>query len=67
MKKPSSLVTRLQHLGTMPCDADNPVAAVATPSVRTSTVRFHSLEQLERTESLRGTGERAMSYGRMGL
>lgn len=67
MKKPHSLVTRLQHLGTMPCDADNPVASVATPSVRTSTVRFHSLNQLDHTESLRAQGERAMSYGRMGL
>lgn len=67
MKKPSRLVTRLQHLGTMPCDADHPVASVATPSVRTSTVRFHSLEQLDRVESLRSQGERAMSYGRMGL
>lgn len=67
MKKPNSLVTRLQHLGTMPCDVDNPVASVATPSVRTSTVRFHSLDQLDRTESLRAQGGRAMSYGRMGL
>lgn len=67
MKKSSSLVTRLQHLGTMPCDVENPVASVATPSVRTSTVRFHSLDQLERVESLRAQGERAMSYGRMGL
>lgn len=67
MKKPNSLVTRLQHLGTMPCDVDNPVASVATPSVRTSTVRFHSLDQLDRTESLRAQGKRAMSYGRMGL
>lgn len=67
MKKTPSLVTRLQHLGTMPCDEENPVAAVATPSVRTSTVRFHSLQELDHTESLRMQGERAMSYGRMGL
>lgn len=67
MKKSHHLVTRLQHLGTLPCDAEHQVAAVATPSIRTSTVRFHSLEQLERTESLRAQGERAMSYGRMGL
>lgn len=67
MKKNSQLVTRLQHLGTAPCDADNPVAAVATPPVRTSTVRFHSLEALDHTDSLRAKGERAMSYGRMGL
>ncbi|HZJ98133.1 MAG TPA: aminotransferase class I/II-fold pyridoxal phosphate-dependent enzyme [Oligella sp.] len=67
MKKTNSLVTRLQHLGTMPCDEDTPVAAVATPSIRTSTVRFHSLEELDHTESLRMQGERAMSYGRMGL
>lgn len=67
MKKTSSLVTRLQHLGTMPCNADSPVASVATPSVRTSTVRFHSLGDLDHTESLRAQGERAMSYGRMGL
>lgn len=67
MKKTSSLVTRLQHLGTMPCDEASPVAAVATPPVRTSTVRFHSLDELDHTESLRMQGERAMSYGRMGL
>ncbi|MDO5666815.1 MAG: aminotransferase class I/II-fold pyridoxal phosphate-dependent enzyme [Alcaligenaceae bacterium] len=67
MKKPSSLITRLQHLGTVPCDADNPVASVATPSVRTSTVRFHSLAQLDRVESLKAQGERVMNYGRMGL
>ena len=67
MKKPSSIVTRLQHLGTMPCNEEHGGTPVATPSIRTSTVRFHSLEQLEQTESRRAQGERVMSYGRMGL
>lgn len=67
MSGDSRLVTRLQHLGTMPCDEAHPVAAVATPSVRTSTVRFNSLAALDATEGRRMQGERAMSYGRMGL
>ena len=61
MKKPSSIVTRLQHLGTMPCNEEHGGTPVATPSIRTSTVRFHSLEQLEQTESRRAQGEREMS------
>lgn len=61
MSGDSRLVTRLQHLGTLPCDETHPVAAVATPSVRTSTVRFNSLAALDATEGRRMHGERAMS------
>ncbi|NLY64063.1 MAG: cystathionine beta-lyase [Alcaligenaceae bacterium] len=62
-----SLLTRLQHLGTAPCDENTPVAPVGLPSIRTSTVRFNSIEDLEETYRRKSRGERLVTYGRMGM
>ena len=42
-------------------------APVALPSMRTSTVRFESLEALDRAIQGRAAGERAATYGRAGM
>lgn len=62
-----SLLTQLQHLGTAPCDETTPVAPVGLPSIRTSTVRFNTLEDLEATYRRKSKGERLVTYGRMGM
>lgn len=67
MSSESSIHTRLQHLGTAPCDEQHPVAPVGLPSMRTSTVRFHTLEELENTYKRKSRGERLVTYGRMGM
>ena len=67
MSSPTSIHTRLQHLGTAPCDESHPVAPVGLPAIRTSTVRFHSIEDLEATYKRKSQGERLVTYGRMGM
>ncbi len=67
MSSESSILTRLQHLGTAPCDEQHPVAPVSLPSMRTSTVRFNTLEDLENTYKRKSRGERLVTYGRMGM
>ncbi|ETF02855.1 cystathionine beta-lyase [Advenella kashmirensis W13003] len=67
MSSESSIHTRLQHLGTAPCDAQHPVAPVGLPSIRTSTVRFNTVEDLEKTYRRKNGGERLVTYGRMGM
>ncbi len=67
MSSESSIHTRLQHLGTAPCDAQHPVAPVGLPSIRTSTVRFNTVEDLEKTYQRKNGGERLVTYGRMGM
>lgn len=61
------LDTLLQHTGTAPFDPDTGAAPVALPSMRTSTVRFRNLDALERVQQAKARGERAVTYGRMGM
>lgn len=67
MSSESSIHTRLQHLGMAPCDAQHPVAPVGLPAVRTSTVKFNTVEDLEDTYKRKSRGERLVTYGRMGM
>ena len=61
------LQTRLLHTGSAPFDAETGSAAVSLPAMRTSTVRFESLEALDRAQHRKAAGERAVTYGRSGL
>lgn len=61
------LDTRLQHLGQARFDPDTGCAPVALPSMRTSTVRFASLQALEQAQVRKANGDRAATYGRVGL
>lgn len=62
-----SILTKLAHLGTAPCDAEHPVAPVALPSIRTSTVRFNTVADLQETYRRKNAGERIAGYGRAGM
>lgn len=62
-----SILTKLTHLGTAVCDKDHPRVPVAVPSVRTSTVRFNSIADLQETYRRHAAGERIVGYGRMGM
>lgn len=62
-----SLLTKLSHLGTAPCDEQHPRAPVALPPIRTSTVRFNSIDDLHDTYKRQAAGERIVGYGRMGM
>lgn len=66
-RQPEGILTRLQHVGTQPCDEAHPVAAVPLPPMRTSTVRFHDMATLEAVEAQRAAGARPMNYGRYGM
>ncbi|AZY50683.1 cystathionine beta-lyase [Bordetella avium] len=59
--------TLLQHLGSAPFNPDTGAAPVNLPSVRASTVRFQSLAKLEDAQRRKAAGERASTYGRMGM
>jgi cystathionine beta-lyase len=59
--------TRLLHIDSAPFDPIEQSAPVSLPSVRTSTVRFKSLDALERTLAKRAQGERTTTYGIGGL
>lgn len=61
------LQTLLQHVGTADFDPATGSAPVALPSMRTSTVRFRDLSALEDAQRRKGQGERAVTYGRMGM
>ncbi|WP_442594679.1 trans-sulfuration enzyme family protein [Parapusillimonas sp. JC17] len=61
------LDTRLQHAGTAEFDPITGAAPVALPSMRTSTVRFQNLAALERAQVDKAKGERAVTYGRVGM
>lgn len=61
------LDTVLQHTGTAPFNPDTGSAPVNLPSMRASTVRFQNLNALEAAQRRKAAGERAPSYGRMGL
>lgn len=59
--------TLLQHLGTAPFDPDTGAAPVNLPSMRASTVRFRDLSALEQAQRRKAGGDRAVTYGRMGM
>jgi cystathionine beta-lyase len=59
--------TLLQHAGTAPLDPATGSGPVPLPSTRTSTVRFASMDALDRAQAAKQRGERAPTYGRVGL
>ncbi|MFU2050087.1 cystathionine beta-lyase [Bordetella hinzii] len=67
MSSSAHIDTLLQHMGTAPFDPKTGVAPVNLPSMRASTVRFESLETLENAQRRKAAGERAATYGRMGM
>lgn len=64
---PAQLDTLLQHTGTAPFDAETGAAPVALPSMRTSTVRFSSLDALARAQKAKAGSQRGVTYGRAGM
>jgi len=65
--QPPRLDTLLQHTGIAPFDPRTGAAPVALPAMRTSTVRFDSLASLDAAQARKAAGERAVTYGRMGM
>lgn len=61
------LQTVLQHVGQANFDPNTGAAPVAMPSMRTSTVRFKSLADLEQAMSNQHRGGRSVVYGRAGM
>ncbi|MDN5842020.1 MAG: PLP-dependent aspartate aminotransferase family protein [Alcaligenaceae bacterium] len=59
--------TLLQHTGAAQLDPETESGPVAMPSMRTSTVRFANLAALDRAQRAKMTGERGVTYGRVGL
>ena len=59
--------TLLQHIGQAPLDPVTGSGPVALPSMRTSTVRFASMDVLDRAQAAKQRGERVPTYGRVGL
>ncbi len=59
--------TLLQHIGQAPLDPVTGAGPVALPSYRTSTVRFASMDVLDRAQAAKQRGERVPTYGRVGL
>lgn len=61
------LDTILQHSGLAPFDPHSGTAPVPLPAMRTSTIRFRSLDDLETVPQRQASGERAATYGRIGM
>lgn len=59
--------TSLVHIGSGAFDPETKTAAVSLPAVRTSTVRFESLDALEKIQAQRAQGEHVVTYGISGL
>jgi cystathionine beta-lyase len=59
--------TSLVHIGSGAFDPKTKTAAVSLPAVRTSTVRFESLDALEKIQAQRAQGEHVVTYGISGL
>ncbi|MGE8619567.1 MAG: cystathionine beta-lyase [Achromobacter spanius] len=59
--------TVLQHAGTAPFDPETGTAPVPLPPMRASTVRFQNLAALEQAQRSKAAGDRATTYGRMGM
>ena len=55
--------TLLQHIGQAPLDPVTGAGPVALPSYRTSTVRFASMDVLDRAQAAKQRGERVPTYG----
>ncbi|MGB7400243.1 trans-sulfuration enzyme family protein [Castellaniella sp.] len=64
---PDRIDTQLQHIGQAPLDPVTGAGPVALPSMRTSTVRFASMDMLDRAQAAKQRGERVPTYGRVGL
>lgn len=64
---PAKLDTLLQHTGLAAFDPETGAAPVALPSMRTSTVRFRDLDALDAAYAARSSGERRVTYGRVGM
>jgi cystathionine beta-lyase len=64
---PKRLETLLQHTGAAPFDPDTGTAPVSLPAMRASTVRFRDLAALDQAYRRRTEGERAITYGRVGM
>jgi cystathionine beta-lyase len=64
---PDRIDTLLQHTGQAPLDPVTGSGPVALPSYRTSTVRFASMDVLDRAQAAKQRGERVPTYGRVGL
>lgn len=62
-----TLDTYLQHVATAEFDPNTGSAAVPLPSVRASTVRFRTVEDLDAVVQRKRAGERVQTYGRAGL
>lgn len=67
MSKKQHLHTFLQHAGQADFDERTGAAPVALPSMRTSTVRFKSLDYLDQATKDRNSGGRSVIYGRAGM
>src|SRR3546814_301851 len=61
------LDTLLQHTGIAPFNDETGAAPVSIPSMRASTVRFSDLDALARAQQAKARGERAATYGRVGM
>lgn len=59
--------TLLQHTGQAKFDPQTGLAPVAMPSMRTSTVRFKDMATHDAAQAAKARGERAPTYGRVGL
>ncbi|OZI16740.1 cystathionine beta-lyase [Bordetella genomosp. 7] len=59
--------TLLQHTATAAFDSQTGSAPVNLPSMRASTVRFKNLDALETVQRRKAGGQRAATYGRMGM
>ena len=59
--------TDLLHIGSAAFDPATECAPVNTPSIRTSTVRFKSLQALDEVLAKRARGQPAITYGIAGL
>lgn len=63
----TEIETRLLHVGAPAFDAATGTAPVSVPVVRTSTVRYASVDAHDDLHHRRAAGERVSSYGRHGL
>ncbi|HUH88235.1 MAG TPA: cystathionine beta-lyase [Pusillimonas sp.] len=63
----SHIDTKLMHSGIAEFNPKTQSAPVALPPMRTSTVRFASMQALDRAIADKSSGERAATYGRPGM
>lgn len=67
MRAKPHLHTLLQHAGQAEFNEKTGAAPVALPSMRTSTVRFKTLDHLDQAMQDRNAGGRSVVYGRAGM